>query len=98
MSTMTPVLEFVVKGTPASGQHHGVTWNKWKQKISDHAKRHWKQAPTPRKLKSTLIHFHRSDVAPLDNDNMAKPVHDAMDKIIFEDDRQLTHTEVIQVS
>ena len=71
--------------------------NKWKKAVRDQARTRWGKAPTKQKLRSTMIHFHTGDAAPLDNDNMSKAVHDAMINEIYVDDRQVIFTHAVQV-
>ena len=50
------------------------------------------------KLKCTIINFHEGEVASLDDDNMVKPIRDAMNKLIYVDDSQTCYSETIHVS
>src|SRR5437868_3515959 len=92
-------LEFTVLGPPVSFQTRDkATLKAWKKTINDEAVKKWTGAPLTQKLKMTLINFHEGDVAPLDDDNMVKPVRDALNKLVYTDDRQITYSELIQVS
>ena len=92
-------LEFTVLGPPVSFQTRDKANLKvWKKTISDEAAKKWTGAPLTQKLKMMLINFHEGGVAPLDDDNMVKPVRDALNKLVYEDDRQITYSELIQVS
>jgi hypothetical protein len=95
---MPPLLEFVVTGTPVSHRGKARRKRKWMASVEDSAREKWKNPPMKSKLKCTLIHFHKGGDAPLDNDNMAKPVHDAMEAIVYDNDNQLIHTDAIQTS
>jgi hypothetical protein len=95
---MPLLLEFIVKGVPASGPKRGPNLKKWRRNVEEQARLNWKKSPLTQKLSSTLIHFHKGDIAPLDNDNMSKPVHDALTKVVYDDDRQVIHTRSIQMS
>ena len=35
---------------------------------------------------------------PLDDDNMVKPIRDALNQLVYDDDRQIRYSEIIQVS
>jgi hypothetical protein len=48
-------------------------------------------------VKFTLIHFHEGTSAPLDDDNMVKPIRDALNKFVYDDDKQITHSELVQI-
>jgi hypothetical protein len=95
---MAALLEFVVIGTPVSAQGGKTNLNKWKKAVRDQAWDLWRKDPTKQKLRSTMIHFHKGDTAPLDNDNMSKAVHDAMIKVVYVDDRQVIFTHAVQVN
>ena len=42
-------------------------------------------------------HFHVGEKPPLDVDNMSKPIHDVMNKLVYEDDRQIRQAEITHV-
>jgi len=44
------------------------------------------------KLKCTIINFHEGNVASLDDDNMVKPIRDAMNKLVYDDDSRENRT------
>jgi hypothetical protein len=93
-----PLLEFVVLGS--SVPYHTkdkVNLKAWKKSITDEAAKNWTLAPLTQKLKMTVINFHEGDVPPLDDDSMVKPIRDAMNKLVYEDDRQITYSEIIQI-
>ena len=52
----------------------------------------------PENLKFPLISFHEGDKPSLDDDNMFKPIRDALNKLVYDDDRQIRYSETIQVS
>ena len=92
-------LEFTVLGPPVSYQTKDKANLKvWKQTIRDEAGKKWTTIPLTTKLKMTLINFHERDDAPMDDDNMVKPIRDAMNKLVYEDDRQITYSVLIQIS
>ena len=35
---------------------------------------------------------------PCDDDNMVKPIRDAMNKVVYCDDKQITHSYTVQIS
>ncbi|HTU18670.1 MAG TPA: RusA family crossover junction endodeoxyribonuclease [Gemmataceae bacterium] len=49
------------------------------------------------KLKGIIINFHRGDKPTLDVDNLSKPIFDVMEKIVYEDDRQIRQAEIAHV-
>jgi crossover junction endodeoxyribonuclease RusA len=94
-----PLLEFTVDGPPVSHQTRDKTnLQMWKTAVRNEAARRWgKKAPLSGKLKCTIINFHEGDEPPLDDDNMVKPIRDALNKLVYSDDRQITYSETIQV-
>jgi Holliday junction resolvase RusA-like endonuclease len=100
---MPALLEFIIVGTPvtyrAKKKRKRDHLRKWKSKVKEVAGRHWKwpqNEPMKDKLQCTIIYFHRGPDAPLDNDNLCKPILDAMSRTIYDDDKQLIHTHVYQ--
>jgi hypothetical protein len=92
------LLEFTVPGPPVSHQTKDkATLKGWKKTVRDEAPKRWAAAPLTNKLKMSVINFHEGDVASLDDDNMIKPIRDAMNKLVYEDDRQITYSEIIQL-
>jgi hypothetical protein len=91
-------LEFTVEGPPVSHQTKDkAVLAGWKARVRGEAAKTWTGPPVTGRLKFTLINFHEGDTAPLDDDNMVKPIRDALNKLVYEDDRQITHTETVQL-
>jgi crossover junction endodeoxyribonuclease RusA len=59
------------------------------------AKLQWNAAPLTGNLKCTILHVHDRDRPALDDDNMVKPIRDALNKVVYEDDRQIRYSETI---
>src|SRR2546423_8235800 len=94
-----PLLEFVVAGPPVSHQTSDKKNLKtWKALIKAEAAKVWTNPPLSGKLKFLLINFHEGEKPPLDDDNMVKPVRDALNRFVYDDDRQIRYSETIQVS
>jgi hypothetical protein len=87
-------LEFVVPGPPISNQSPGPGLQKWRATVAAEAQRRWRKAILQGPLKAIIINFHLDDEPSLDVDNMAKPILDAMQEIVFEDDRQIRQAEL----
>jgi crossover junction endodeoxyribonuclease RusA len=85
--------DFTVVGTPASVQASGPTRARWKREVAAAARACWPpgEPPLTDKLHIRITHYHDS-AAPLDVDNMIKPIQDALIGIAYVDDRQLTGT------
>ncbi len=94
-----PLLEFVVLGPPVSHQTSDkANLKRWQGMVKAEAAKAWTSAPLKGKLKFLLINFHDGEKPPLDDDNMVKPIRDALNKFVYDDDRQIRHSETIQVN
>jgi crossover junction endodeoxyribonuclease RusA len=95
-----PHLEFTVEGPPVSHQTRDkASLANWKRIIRAEAARCWgTKPPLTCKLKCTIINFHEGNVASLDDDNMVKPIRDAMNKLVYDDDSRICYSETIHVS
>lgn len=76
-------------GVPASVQGSASARRRWKASVDAAARRTWPHvvAPLATEVSLRLTYFH--DGAPLDVDNMIKPIQDALIGIAFVDDRQV---------
>jgi crossover junction endodeoxyribonuclease RusA len=85
--------DFTVIGTPASAQAKGPTRRRWQQMVAAAAVVAWPvgESPFADKLEIHVTCYHDS-AAPLDVDNMLKPIQDALIGIVYVDDDQLTAT------
>ena len=91
-------LEFVLPGTPVSSQTRDRTnLRKWKDAVRSAAAKMWTGAALSGKLKLVVIYFHEGDKPPLDDDNMVKPIRDALTQLVYDDDRQIRHSETLHV-
>jgi Holliday junction resolvase RusA-like endonuclease len=93
------LVEFIVEGPPVSHQ----TKNKralgtWKSRVRAEAAKVWSQPPLTGLLQCTIINFFAGPDAPLDDDNMVKPIRDAMNGLVYADDRQIRHPHHAQMS
>ena len=95
-----PHLEFTVDGPPVSHQTKDrATLQSWKDSIRAVATKQWMgKPPLTGKLKCTIYNFHEGENASLDDDNMVKPIRDAMNKLIYVDDSQITFSETIHIN
>jgi hypothetical protein len=85
-----PSIEFVVDGPPVSHQ----TKNKkalqaWMAQVRAVAAPLWAGAPSTGLLQCTIVNFYAGPAPPLDDDNMVKPIRDAMNGLVYEDDKQI---------
>ncbi len=94
-----PLLEFVVLGPPVSHQTKDKKNLKlWQATVKGEAAKVWTRLPLTGKLKFLLINFHEGDKPSLDDDNMVKPIRDALNKFVYNDDRQIRYSETIHVN
>ncbi|QEH34937.1 Endodeoxyribonuclease RusA [Aquisphaera giovannonii] len=95
-----PHLEFTVDGPPVSNQTKDkANLRAWRDAIRSEAARCWAgKAPLKGRLKCTILNFHEGEYASLDDDNMVKPIRDAMNGLIYEDDSQICYSETIHIS
>lgn len=91
-------LEFVLPGPPVSYQTSDkANLKAWQAAVKTEAAKTWTAAPLTGKLKFLLINFHEGDKPPMDDDNMVKPIRDALNKFVYIDDRQIRHSETHQI-
>jgi crossover junction endodeoxyribonuclease RusA len=91
-------LEFVLRGPPVSHQTSDkANLKAWQAAVRAEAAKTWTAAPLTGKLKLLVINFHEGDKPPLDDDNMVKPIRDALNKFVYEDDRQIRYSETLHV-
>jgi hypothetical protein len=91
-------LEFVLPGPPVSHQTSDrANLKRWQAAVRAEAAKTWAAAPLTGRLKFLLINFHEGDTPPLDDDNMVKPIRDALNQFVYEDDRQIRYSETLQV-
>jgi Holliday junction resolvase RusA-like endonuclease len=92
-------LEYVVLGPPISNQQSTdkgrVNLSNWKGRIIAEATNGWTASPLEGKLKATIINFHDGDKPSLDTDNMSKPIFDSMNKLVYDDDRQIRQAHLV---
>jgi hypothetical protein len=93
-----PHLEFTIEGPPVSHQTKDkASLTAWKGVIRAEAAKNWgAKAPLTGKLKCTIINFHEGDDAALDDD-MVKPIRDALIGLIDDDDSQIRYSETMHI-
>jgi crossover junction endodeoxyribonuclease RusA len=88
-----PLFEFVVEGPPLSHQTEDrKKLRAWKAKVRRAARRLWNGSPLTVSLKITVVYYHEGVAVSIDNDNMIKPIQDALNKLVYADDRLITDT------
>ena len=92
-------LEFIVPGPPVSNQQSTpqgrANLAAWKAKVHAGVVAAWANPVLGTKLKAVVINFHDTDKPSLDLDNMSKPIFDAMNNLVYDDDRQLRQVELV---
>jgi crossover junction endodeoxyribonuclease RusA len=89
--------EFTVAGPPLSHQTRNRTrLAAWRRAVAAAARSRWPtgSAPHTEDLRMTIVYFHDGVAIRLDNDNMVKPIQDALNGLIYVDDRQILDTVV----
>jgi crossover junction endodeoxyribonuclease RusA len=82
----------VVLGIPKSVQAKKASIQRWKAAVRAAAEVAWPAdcPPLDHEVQIHVTYYH--DGAPLDVDNMLKPIQDALCGVVYEDDKQLTDT------
>lgn len=93
-------IEFVVPGPPISNQRPGPNLTAWKASVAAEAKSQYGGKTILKdRLKEIIIiiNFHLGPEPSVDVDNMSKPIFDALQGIVYEDDRQIRQAELTHV-
>jgi Holliday junction resolvase RusA-like endonuclease len=95
---MAMYLEFVVFGTPISNQQSTAqgkaNLTAWRGTIAGRARNQWTRPLLTGDLKAILINFYDGNKPSVDVDNMSKPILDAMQNVVYADDRQIVQAEL----
>jgi crossover junction endodeoxyribonuclease RusA len=89
--------EFTVDGPPVSHQTRNTArLRMWQQTVRVAATRRWPAGtqPVTERLRFTVTYYHDGVSVRIDNDNLIKPIQDALNGLVYEDDRQITDTHV----
>lgn len=89
--------EFIVEGPPVSHQtRHAARLKAWQHTVRTAASQHWpaNTPPVRVQLSFTVTYYHDGVSVRIDNDNLVKPIQDALNGLVYEDDRQITDTYV----
>ncbi|HKI35688.1 MAG TPA: RusA family crossover junction endodeoxyribonuclease [Gemmataceae bacterium] len=94
-----PVVEFTVPGPPISHQSgNKALLQSWKAQVQAEAAKVWTQPPLTTLIKCTIMNFYAGAAPPLDDDNMVKPIRDALNGLVYADDKQIRHSHHVQSS
>jgi Holliday junction resolvase RusA-like endonuclease len=89
--------EFIVAGPPVSQQaRNRARLQAWMATVRNEAILYWPPGqPVSRgRLKVTVVYYHDAVTVRLDNDNMLKPIQDALQGVVYANDAQITDTSV----
>ena len=89
--------EFTVPGPPLSHQTaHRDRLAQWRETVLGAAMARWPAADMPIAvpIQITVVYYHNGPTIQLDNDNLLKPIQDAMNGSMYVDDRLITDTHV----
>lgn len=88
--------EFTVPGPPVSHQSHNkARLAAWRQLVRAAAAARWPGSPpVGTTLKITVSYYHEAGTVRMDNDNLLKPIQDALIGLVYQDDRLITDTQV----
>jgi crossover junction endodeoxyribonuclease RusA len=94
------LLEFTVLGPPRSHQSHDKAGlAAWREKVRTAAAKVWGSRSVLRiPVLISVTYYHEGESVRIDNDNLIKPVQDALIGLIYEDDRFVTDTLVRKTS
>jgi Holliday junction resolvase RusA-like endonuclease len=95
---MATHLEFVIPGPPISNQQSTPQGRAnllaWRATIAGAATLNWAHPPLTVELKAVIINFYAGNEPSVDVDNMSKPILDAMQTIVYDNDRQIVQSEI----
>src|SRR4030095_5165364 len=89
--------EFTIQGPPLSYQTKDRQQLRlWQDRVRQAAQSRWPNGERPfsSNIQITVTYFHNGDSIRLDNDNMIKPIQDALNGLVYTDDRQITDTRL----
>lgn len=93
------LFEFTIEGPPLSHQTRDKKkLRAWKSKVQRAARAFWHGPPLAIPLKIAVAYYHEGMAVSIDNDNLLKPIQDALSNLIYADDRWITDTIVRKTS
>lgn len=89
--------EFIVAGTPISSQSaNRERLRDWKQSVRQSARAAWSGPLVREPIYLKVTYFYVGFDGGLDNDNILKPIQDALEGVVFEDDHLVHIVTVIR--
>lgn len=88
--------EFTVTGPPLSHQTRDRSKLKaWRDSVREIAAERWSTTPpVEHSLRIVVTYYHEGPAIRMDNDNLVKPIQNALNGLIYTDDRQITDIAV----
>lgn len=88
--------EFTVEGPPLSQQAaNRQRLQQWRIRVRAAAAQQWLgSSPLHTRLQIVVVYYHDGVAVRMDNDNLVKPIQDALIGLVYADDRQITDTRV----
>ena len=89
--------EFIVAGPPVSQQATDrQRLTDWRDAVRKAAAATWpaQDIPSVDQLRIAVVYFHDGQSIRMDNDNMVKPIQDALAGLVYANDTQITDTNV----
>lgn len=90
-------LEFTIAATPVSHQSRDrVRLAAWREAVAAAARYNWPVGaePSAGPLRLLVVYYHEGDSYNVDGDNLLKPIQDALQGIVYRDDRQIVDAQV----
>jgi len=89
--------EFIIDGPPVSQQARPRTrLQDWKRFVHDEASKRWPSGglPVTVRVQITVVYYHDGPSVSIDDDNMVKPIRDALNGLVYLDDNLIVDTRV----
>lgn len=89
--------EFTIPGPPVSQQTADRNrLQEWKGRVRGEAVKRWPLGDQPENgaLQAKVTYYHDGPAVRMDNDNLVKPILDALNNLVYADDGQITDTNV----
>jgi crossover junction endodeoxyribonuclease RusA len=94
------LFEFTVSGPPVSHQSRNkARLDDWRKCVRAEAAKLWGNVrPLTQPLRLAVTYYHEGEAIRIDNDNMLKPIQDALNGLVYLDDRLITDVTVRKTS
>lgn len=91
-------VDYIVVGPPVSNQSTGPNLLVWRGAVATAVGLAWNQGCLTGELKAVVVNFYGTPRPTLDLDNLSKPILDTMQRIVYNNDRQIVQAELTNVS